>query len=167
MGNTSCTTYCDCSATDQPLTNSESPKKQARNNKFYEYGRISSRNDRFHYFNQFSSRNIKELFKFELCIGSGHYGKVHKAHCHFDPSKKFAIKTINKTTLSNRQIARLIQELDILQQLDHPNLVKFHGCFNGKLEIHIVMELCEGGEVFELLDKEGPFNEQQVSCIMK
>ncbi len=40
-------------------------------------------------------------------------------------------------------------ELAILKTLDHPNVVKFHETFVDYRYVHIVMELCTGGELFD------------------
>jgi len=43
----------------------------------------------------------------------------------------------------------LEEELMILQQVDHPNIIKFHESYMDHRYVHIVMELSEGGELFE------------------
>jgi calcium-dependent protein kinase len=57
-------------------------------------------------------------------------------------------------------LKRLEQELEILESLDHPNLVRYHATFTDPSFIHIVMELCKGGEVFERIHKNGCLSEQ-------
>ena len=41
----------------------------------------------------------------------------------------------------------LQNEIDILKQVDHPNIVKMHDVFEDDKYIYIVMELMQGGEV--------------------
>lgn len=38
--------------------------------------------------------------------------------------------------------------MDILKQLDHPNIIRIYEYFNEPKYIYIVMEYCEGGELF-------------------
>lgn len=45
--------------------------------------------------------------------------------------------------------------MEILRELDHPNVIKLFETFEDKDSVYIVMELCEGGEIFYLIDKEG------------
>ncbi len=45
----------------------------------------------------------------------------------------------------------LEEELAILQQVDHPNIIKFHESYIDHKYIHIVMELAEGGELFDAI----------------
>ena len=40
-------------------------------------------------------------------------------------------------------------EIAILQKLDHPNIVKFYETYVDYRYVHIVMELCKGGELFD------------------
>ena len=54
---------------------------------------------------------------------------MYIAHTHCDPQRKFAIKTISKSKISDRSLKRLEGELEILHNLDHPNTVKYYGTF--------------------------------------
>lgn len=66
----------------------------------------------------------------------------------------------------DRQIIRLISEVEILSQLDHPFIVKFFGVFNNANAIYICMELCSGGEIISRVKEFGPYNEQVAAKIM-
>jgi calcium-dependent protein kinase len=110
--------------------------------------------------------DISRVFIFERNIGGGHFGSVHIAHPICDPKRKFAIKTISKSKISERSRKRLEIELDILGQMDHPNIVKYLGTFVNNQYIHIVMELCKGGEVFERIQKFGSLNEYSAAKVI-
>lgn len=43
---------------------------------------------------------------------------------------------------------QLKQEVEILQRLDHPNIVKYRGVFEGDRYIYLVLEYVAGGELF-------------------
>lgn len=43
--------------------------------------------------------------------------------------------------------AALQNEIDIMKQIDHPNIVKLHNIFEDEKYLYIVMELLQGGEV--------------------
>jgi serine/threonine protein kinase len=45
--------------------------------------------------------------------------------------------------------AKLINEMNILRELDHPNIVKIMEYFEEEESFYIVTELCAGGEVFD------------------
>ena len=45
----------------------------------------------------------------------------------------------------NKQLLK--NEINILQQLDHPNIVKLYETYESPDELYLVMELCTGGEL--------------------
>ena len=67
-------------------------------------------------------------------------------------------------------VAALKKEIDILQQVgQHENITSIFDVYLTKTELHIVMELCEGGELFDRLVSNGPYSEesarQHMYCI--
>lgn len=58
------------------------------------------------------------------------------------------------------------EELEILRQVDHPNIIKFHESYVDYRYIHIVMELAEGGELFDKIVKSKRFSERQAAQYM-
>ena len=49
----------------------------------------------------------------------------------------------------NKQLLK--NEINILQQLDHPNIVKLYETYESPDELYLVMELCTGGELYTRL----------------
>ena len=41
------------------------------------------------------------------------------------------------------------EELQILKQVDHPNIVAFFEAYHDKRYFHFVTEFCQGGDLFE------------------
>ena len=119
------------------------------------------------YFSEYSTRNIKEIYKFERVLGSGHFGNVYLAHYLKEPTRKYAIKSVNRNKITERSLKRLQNELDVLKTLDHPNIIKYHATFIDLNYIHIVTELCEGGELFYRLEIVGVFSEEEAALCMK
>jgi calcium-dependent protein kinase len=60
-----------------------------------------------------------------------------------------AVKILNKTSMSKSDQTKLINEIKILSELDHPNIVKMYEYFDSKKQFYIVTETCEGGELFD------------------
>jgi serine/threonine protein kinase len=54
---------------------------------------------------------------------------------------------------NEKEKIRLIRELEILRELDHPNVIKFFEVFHNDKQIHLVMEYCEGNCIFIFLNK--------------
>jgi serine/threonine protein kinase len=57
-------------------------------------------------------------------LGTGSFGKVFKTVNKIDPTVEVAIKVMDKTKLAEN-IDSLMEEVKILNTLDHPNIVKY------------------------------------------
>jgi len=44
-------------------------------------------------------------------------------------------------------------ETELLRNMDHPNIIKMYETFEDKSNVYIVMELCEGGELIDIIKK--------------
>ncbi len=83
-------------------------------------------------------------------LGTGTYGHVMKVK-HRGTGKFYAMKAINVTRLEPKQISKLYAEISIMREVDHPHIVRLREVFYTKLQICIVMDLCKGGELFNLV----------------
>jgi calcium-dependent protein kinase len=92
-------------------------------------------------------------------IGAGHYGVVRKAKLRSDPSKIYAIKSIEKRKLKGDSTL-LKTELELLRFSDHPNIIQFYEIYQDKTHFHFVMEYCEGGDITSRVEEDGPFEEE-------
>ena len=77
-----------------------------------------------------------------------------------------AIKSISKDKVKGR-LSLLKRELDIMRTLDHPNLIKYYEAYEDERYIHIVMELCTGGDLLETIMAMGSIGEREVCVIMR
>ena len=82
----------------------------------------------------------------------------------------FAIKTIKKSRVSRPEV--LVREIEILNRLDHPHIIAVTDVFNTKEEVHIVTEMCEGGELFDRIiamtkTKEGHYSEANAALLLR
>lgn len=87
-------------------------------------------------------------------IGQGKFGYVYLANQRSTQILR-AIKSINKSA-ENRQA---LNEIEMLKKLDHPNVVKVIEVIEQPNIVHISMELCDGGELFERIVKMGKISE--------
>ena len=79
-------------------------------------------------------------------IGHGHYGVVRK--CQNRSTKEFfAIKTIRKAKVGRLEVLK--REIEILRKMDHPNIIQLVDVFEDEKYLHLVTELCTGGELFD------------------
>ncbi|KAL3135668.1 hypothetical protein ABBQ38_006143 [Trebouxia sp. C0009 RCD-2024] len=92
-------------------------------------------------------------------IGEGTYAKVkYGKHC--ETGEHVAIKILDKESLvSSGMATKIKQEIRILKQLRHPNVVELKEVLASRQHIFMVMELVPGGELFDKIVAEGPMSE--------
>jgi serine/threonine protein kinase len=103
----------------------------------------------------------KKVGNYELgeTLGEGTFGKVRRA-IHIETGKAFAIKCLNKQQIEHQNMgAQLKREIAVMKMIRSKHIVQFYECLASKSNIYLVLELVTGGELFELLVKEGRFNE--------
>ena len=84
-------------------------------------------------------------------LGHGIAGTVHQC-IHRQTSHLCAVKVINKKQV--RRQDRLRREVSFLKQVSHPNIIQMYDCYEDEDTVHIVTEVCNGGELFDkVVDK--------------
>ena len=88
-------------------------------------------------------------------LGSGKSGQCYEG-VHKVTKQVFAVKVIRVRNLDENMKARLVDEIEYMTEMDHPNIVKVFESFRGANgDFALVMELLSGGELYEhLLDSE-------------
>lgn len=73
--------------------------------------------------------------------------------------------------MQKNQIERIFHEIELLKRLDHPNIVKVIEYYETHEKIYIVMELCNGLELFERIrdsvKTNTPFKEYEIASIVQ
>ncbi|KAM3130314.1 hypothetical protein pb186bvf_017610 [Paramecium bursaria] len=95
-------------------------------------------------------------------LGSGSYGRVFLAKIK-DTQIERAIKVIPKSKVRNPE--KFKREIDIMRNLDHPNIIKLYETFEDSRNVYLVMELCTGGELFDKIIEKGHFSEKEAQQI--
>ncbi|PGH09309.1 CAMK/CAMK1/CAMK1-CMK protein kinase [Blastomyces parvus] len=109
------------------------------------------------------SYDKKSQYRFGRTLGAGTYGIVREADC---PTGKVAVKIIlKKNVKGNEQM--VYDELDMLQRLHHPHIVRFHDWFESRDKYYIVTQLATGGELFDRICEYGKFTEKDASQTIK
>ncbi|EZG85645.1 putative calcium-dependent protein kinase [Gregarina niphandrodes] len=97
-------------------------------------------------------------------LGKGSYGSVMKAVDKRSGALR-AIKTVYKPKIEN--ISRLRREILIMKSLDHPSIIRLFEVYEDDVNLHLVMELCTGGELFDRIIKAGHLSERYAATIMR
>lgn len=85
-------------------------------------------------------------------IGTGSYGKVVLAK-EIHTGVKYAIKKVKLAGLTVEQRQKALDEVSLLQHLNHPNIVRCHKSFIEKCTLHIVMDYVDGGNLDNIIQK--------------
>ncbi|KAH8058872.1 serine/threonine kinase [Aureococcus anophagefferens] len=109
-----------------------------------------------------SSRSVAfdEEYTLGQELGTGAMSVVRMAE-HKHSGRRLAVKCIAKEPLNLDDEAALLQEVNILQKLDHPNIVKLHAFFDEPTMFYLVMDLIEGGELFERIAQKEFYSEKE------
>lgn len=109
-------------------------------------------------------RDLEDEYEIGDKLGSGSYGIV-KSCLHKTTGQERAVKIIEKKKIKN--MAQFRTEVKILQTLDHPNIIKMFEFFEDEINIYLVLEKCEGGELFDRVIEKEFFSEKEAAVVMK
>lgn len=97
--------------------------------------------------------NISNQYEIQQVLGEGSYGSVRKIR-HLVTGEYRAVKILHKNKLgSNSMMEAIMNEVNLLRMLDHPNILRVFETYQDKFCYCIVTELCTGGELFEKIVK--------------
>ncbi|EOA34990.1 hypothetical protein CARUB_v10020082mg [Capsella rubella] len=112
--------------------------------------------------------DLSALYDLHKELGRGQFGITYRCT---DKSngREYACKSISKRKLIRRKdIEDVRREVMILQHLTgQPNIVEFRGAYEDKENLHLVMELCSGGELFDRIIKKGSYSEKEAANIFR
>ncbi|CAK72710.1 unnamed protein product (macronuclear) [Paramecium tetraurelia] len=110
--------------------------------------------------------NLRDYKLEDPPLGQGAFGTVWKA-VHIASGQLRAIKQINKLKANEDEYQQIINEVNILKSLDHPNIIKIFDYFEENDHLYIVTELCTGGELFDKIIQSNYFSEKEAALAMK
>lgn len=68
---------------------------------------------------------------------------------------------------SVRDMEFLIDEIRILKELSHPNIISLYDVYEEEDSVHLVMEYVEGGELFSRIESKGKYSEDEARKFMR
>ncbi|XP_039732265.1 serine/threonine-protein kinase Nek1 isoform X6 [Pteropus medius] len=84
-------------------------------------------------------------------IGEGSFGKAILVKSTED-GKQYVIKEINISRMSNKEREESRREVAVLANMKHPNIVQYRESFEENGSLYIVMDYCEGGDLFKRIN---------------
>ncbi|KAH8076070.1 serine/threonine kinase [Aureococcus anophagefferens] len=99
--------------------------------------------------------DIGQYYDIEATIGRGSIGTVARAQ-HKESKKWYAVKTLQTQRLTKDMIDEMLNEIDIMMGLDHPNIVRPLELYSKKRELYFVIPFCSGGDLY----KRAPYGER-------
>lgn len=101
-------------------------------------------------------------------LGEGAFSVVYKAIDINKPSETLAIKIIDKLNLSPKQLLNINNEINIMKKTNnHQNLLKLYTHYNTPNHCFLVLEYCNGGEIFNKIIEYTYFSETLSKHVFK
>lgn len=106
-----------------------------------------------------SGKRLLEEYSVGATLGEGAFGVVSNCTKR-STGEQFAVKMVDKV---ETPVEAIKKEAEMLENMEHPNIVKFHGVFYERCFVCIVMDKYSGGDLVEGLQKH--LKERgQISC---
>ncbi len=108
---------------------------------------------------------IEEHYHIGQVLGKGRFSRVCVCVNKKTLERK-AMKIIDKVLMDDEEKELVRSEIAIMKLIDHPNIVRMEDIYEGKRQIYIVMELYDGGELFDRIVGRSCFTEVEAHTII-
>uniref|UniRef100_A0A7S1GW29 cGMP-dependent protein kinase n=2 Tax=Hemiselmis andersenii TaxID=464988 RepID=A0A7S1GW29_HEMAN len=95
---------------------------------------------------------MTDFYKLQQVLGEGGFATVYQG-THRITKKVFAVKSIDLYKIHADKLDMLRNEVEVMKLLDHPNIVRLYETYEEEDKLHLILELCEGGDLFDYLMK--------------
>ena len=148
--------------TNQTTLDEELNSKYNKSQTILSQGYFDGKIDIKDYIQKLDTDSLENYQKLER-IGKGSYGSVYKVQ-NKNTNIIRAMKIIPKNyQKDNKEIMR---EINILKNLDHPNVMKIYEFLEDEKNYYLIQEFCDEGDLESVLDKKKIFCEFLVKFIM-
>ncbi|KAL7107894.1 hypothetical protein ACP275_06G082300 [Erythranthe tilingii] len=108
--------------------------------------------------------NLKETFTIGKKLGQGQFGTTFLC-VEKSTNLQYACKSIAKRKLlTDEDVEDVRREIQIMHHLaGHPNVISIKGAYEDAVAVHVVMELCAGGELFDRIIQKGHYTERKAA----
>ncbi|CAI0410606.1 unnamed protein product [Linum tenue] len=150
---------------DQKAEPAEKPKKRFP---APEMKRVGSAGLRVSSVLQTRTGNFKEFYNLGKKLGQGQFGTTFLC-VEKTSGNKYACKSIAKRKLlTDDDVEDVRREIQIMHHLaGHPNVISIKGAYEDAVAVHVVMELCAGGELFDRIVQRGHYSERKAAQLTR
>jgi aurora kinase len=97
-------------------------------------------------------------------LGKGKFGRVYMVRTKTEPKYILALKCLYKSEIVHSKVEKQTRrEIEIQQNLRHPNVLRLYGYFHDDKRIFLMLEFAGKGELYKQLSKHGCFSEKRSS----
>lgn len=118
----------------------------------------------------FKLQNVEDFYEIGQVLGSGHFGQVREV-LERATSVRWAGKflKLRKNASSRLGIERksVEREVEILQALQHRNIMALKDVFESRAEVVLIVELISGGELFDFIAEKEALSENEAIEFIK
>ncbi|CAE7356833.1 CPK2 [Symbiodinium necroappetens] len=122
-----------------------------------------------------SAGDIRDKYEILAVLGSGSFGEVKEIRVKAFPDKLRAVKITERQVDDKGEkgqkkldsLAMFRKEVELLRSLKHPNIVRVWDVYETSHYLYVVMDLCRGGELFEMINEMDRLSESDTAVIAK
>jgi len=109
----------------------------------------------------------RSVYAFGKQVGSGAYSTVFLATRNGEPGVEYAIKVVEKANVPDPEdIEALLDEVGILQQIHHPNVMRLYEFYEDSTSYALVTEMVVGGELFDRVVELQHYSETEAKVLV-
>lgn len=152
-----------------PQEHNKGKKKKTKPNPFsIDYGVNHGGGKKLTVLSSPTGREIGLQYELGRELGRGEFGITHLCTDKIT-GEKFACKSISKKKLRTAvDVEDVRREVQIMRHLPkHLNIVSLKDTYEDDSGVHLVMELCEGGELFDRIVARGHYTERAAAVVTK
>ncbi|CAI5473887.1 unnamed protein product [Closterium sp. Yama58-4] len=115
-------------------------------------------------------RNIEREYMLQerAPLGTGQFGIIRSC-VKLKTGEVLACKSISKSTFQYADDAEAVgMEVAVMEMLNgHPHIIRMRDAFEDSRDVHIVMEMCTGGDLHDRVKTHGPYSEEGAARVLK
>ncbi|XP_055049059.2 death-associated protein kinase 2 isoform X2 [Misgurnus anguillicaudatus] len=115
-------------------------------------------------------QRVEDFYDIGEDLGSGQFAIVKRCKeksTGVEYAAKFIKKRLNRASRRGVRREEIEREVDILQELQHPNIISLHDVYENRTDIVLILELVSGGELFDFLAQKESLSEEEATDFIK